>query len=64
VDLQVELLCEVFVAVGAPKLGEADMNHFNVLVQISLLRKAGLALLALVRTLASVGSQVLEKFAH
>ena len=40
------------------------MDYLNVLVQISFLRKACLALLALVGTLASVSPQVLEKLAH
>jgi hypothetical protein len=64
VDLQVELLCEIFVAMWTSELRKANMDHFYVLVQISFLRETGLALLALIWTLTCVSSQVLKKLTH
>ena len=63
-DLEVELLGENLVAVGAVELGHAPVDHLFVFVQVALLGELHLALVALVGPLARVGAQVVEVLAH
>ena len=63
-DLEVELLGENLVAVGAEKLGHAPVDHLLVFVQVALLGELHIALVALVGPLARVSAQVVEVLAH
>ena len=55
-DLQVELLGEVLVAVGASELGHSHMDHLSVLVKVAFLGELHLAVVTDVGLLSSMSS--------
>ena len=63
-DLQVELLGEYLVTVGAIELSQAPMDHLFVFVKVAFLREFHITYITLVWPLPGMGAQMVEVLAH
>lgn len=63
-NLKIKFFGKYFLAVRARKLGNPHVNHFDVLVKVTLLGKIHMAMGACVGLLARVSPQMVEVLTH